>query len=153
MHTYHYDKFTKDPNPIKDMLGKSSFQGLIQKTQLIQSANHLFQSMLPEELAPYCRLINIVFDTVVVETSNANIATRIRYMTRELTSSLRYHDFLRNIRKIKVKLHTPQPKQQQPKRHVNPISQSSSQIIRESAQSITNPVLKGALLKLSKNYK
>ncbi len=154
MHTYHYNKFAQDPHPIKDMLGKSTFQALMRKAQRIQSANALLQGMLPEDLAPYCRLMNIAFDTAVIETSNANIATRLRYMTRELLNSLRYHDFLRNIKKIKVKVHTPaRKKPPQPQRQVNPISGKSGDLIRESAESIDNPSLRDSLLKLAKHGK
>lgn len=150
MHTYHYDKFVRDPNPVKDMLTGTAFQGLIKKTQRIQSADQLLRGIVPKELAPRCRLINLLFDTAIIEVDTAIYATQVRYLSKEILSSLCYHDFLINIKKIKIKLKTVRPAKQPSRlQQPNTISPKSCDSIRESAQTINHPALKHALLKLA----
>ncbi len=149
MHTSEPSK--SEPNCISTVIKKDGTLTLLcKKTDLIQSANRILTQILPQPLHEHCQVANINNRVITISTDNAVWATQLRYQHQTITKALQASPNFKQIEFVKIRLSPPKTQKVKPCR--TPLmSATVSDTINASANSVTNPQLKEALLRLAKN--
>ncbi|MFV9988714.1 MAG: DciA family protein [Coxiella endosymbiont of Dermacentor nuttalli] len=69
-----------DPKPIKQCLQASSLRLIIRKAKRILSVERFLNQILPPEITPHYRIMNLSQETLILQLENAAWATRVRYL-------------------------------------------------------------------------
>jgi len=91
---------TKPINPIRyssnTLLGQ-----IVQKAKQLQTLEQQMRAHLAADLAKHCKVANYHHGCLVIETDSAVWATRLRYSTPDLLTSLRQEEKLYQLRSIR----------------------------------------------------
>lgn len=87
-------------NPIASTLGK-----VIQKAKWLLALDQVIQTLLPEQFAPYCRVMNVKQDILVLGISSAAVAMRVRMQSTEILQALQKVTNDYTIREIQYKVY------------------------------------------------
>lgn len=66
--------------------------------------DEVLHSLLPDELAPHCHTVNIISNTIVIETDSAVWATRLRYLAPELIKILQQNSPFAHLTEIQCRV-------------------------------------------------
>ena len=75
---------SSDPKSIKQCFQTSSLKLIMQKAQQILAVKRLLNHILPQEIIPYYRIMNLSQETLILQLENAAWATRVRYLIPHL---------------------------------------------------------------------
>lgn len=131
--------------------GKSWFQQLTHATRMRDHMQSLFDQSLPEDLIGKCQVLEIKAAALWIGTDNAAWATRFRYATPEILPALQQHKVFSDIQTINCMVMPAATGKATQKREVDPIPESAAKSMRIIANTIADPDLKAALLKLASN--
>ena len=151
MQTHH--PLEKDPQSLETILeARGSLQTIRLKTAQIQQAQHILTQILPAKILAHCFVGHIDQQKITLFTDNAVWATQLRYQQSDILTQFRQNTGFRGLNRVKIKISTsaavkvkPAPKQ------ALSLSSKVTRLLEGSAKSITNPILKKALLKLADN--
>lgn len=137
------------PLQINKLLLGSQYSRLVSQARALMALETLLQALLPEPLKAHCRLLAIREDTLVLAADSPVWATRLRFHAPQLVKQ-----FNRNQT---VKLHTFQIRVRPPERIVptqrrqsmSRRSKNSTTALKQVAQTVSDPGLKTALLRLA----
>ena len=115
--------------------------------------DEVLQRILPSELASHCRTMSISETTLTIEANSSAWAMRLRYLVPELKQQLRTFPTTASIQFIQCRVRPAKKATAAPKRAPMALSRSSCEVIRSSAESISSPELKAALLRLATHHK
>jgi hypothetical protein len=128
-----------------------SILGFIQKKiQQLNQLNEIWRKNYPD-LAQHSRIANFREDCLVIEIDNAAWATRLRYLIPDLIIQLAQHSTLNNLKHIEWYI---QPSYQiiSQSRPLAPIlSDTSAQLLQNTASTIRMKPLQEALIRLAEN--
>jgi len=85
----------------------TSLSALIQKAQFLLTLDHYTQTILPDTLKSYCRVMNVQNGVLVLGISSAAIATSLKMTTSDLLAQIQREKRFERIKDIKF---TIQPK-------------------------------------------
>lgn len=102
----HPDLLPIMENPISSTLGK-----VIQKAKWLLALDAVVQTLLPEQFAPYCKVMNVKQDILVLGISSAAVAMRVRMLSTDLVFELQKAIDDHSIREIQYKVYFKQPNQ------------------------------------------
>ncbi len=74
-----------DPKIIDACLNSGVLQQIVSKARNLSTLNQILKEILPKEVATHCRVINFDGPTLILEADSATWATRVRYLSAELT--------------------------------------------------------------------
>ena len=142
----------KNSVPIQSLLNESTgiFAALQQHAIAIQVIQEKIKATLPPPLCDHFIIANIDALTLTLHTDNSAWAARLRFKTPDIlgcVQKLRDQDCPQTIR---IKVVPPDIQPARPKRKLH-LSSKNAQLIRDTANSITDPVLRDALTKLSQH--
>ena len=83
---------TSDPKSIKQCFQTGSLKLIIQKVQQLLIVERFLNHILPQEIAPYCRIMNLSKETLILQLENAVWATRVHYLTPYLLEQFAQKD-------------------------------------------------------------
>lgn len=137
------------PLQINKLLLGSQYSRLVSQARALMALETLLQALLPEPLKAHCRLLAIREDTLVLAADSPVWAARLRFHAPQLVKQ-----FNRNQT---VKLHTFQIRVRPPERIVptqrrksmSRRSKNSTTALQQVAQTVSDPGLKTALLRLA----
>lgn len=137
------------PLQINKLLLGSQYSRLVSQARALMALETLLQALLPEPLKAHCRLLAIREDTLVLAADSPVWAARLRFHAPQLVKQ-----FNRNQT---VKLHTFQIRVRPPERIVptqrrqsmSRRSKNSTTALKQVAQTVSDPGLKTALLRLA----
>ena len=137
------------PLQINKLLLGSQYSRLVSQTRTLMALETLLQTLLPEPLKTHCRLLAFREDTLVLAADSPVWAARLRFHAPQLVKQ-----FNRNQT---VKLHTIQIRVRPPERIVPAQrrqsmarrSKNSTTALQQVAQTVSDPGLKTALLRLA----
>lgn len=97
--------------PIRDLLTNSEtpLGKLIAQANAIDHLNQTFQKILDPTLIPHCRIGTYENGILLLIAESAAYATRLRYHTPIILSTLRNFSQWAGIRSIQIKIRTPTP--------------------------------------------
>jgi len=112
--------------------------------------DRLLKSALPPAGHAHIQVAQIEDRELVVITDSAAWSTRLRLHTRDMLYMLSQHTDL-DIRSIRIRLRKQRIKPAAPRRKNKPacLSRSNARLMEQTAAGISDPDLKGALLKLA----
>jgi hypothetical protein len=122
-----------------------------QQTQQLARIDQLLKSVLPAAGHTHIQIANIADRELVVLTDSPAWSTRLRLYTQDMLYMLAQHtDYgITNIR-IRLLRNHDKTKFSQATRQPTHISKNSAKIIRQAADTISDPDLKNSLLQLAK---
>ena len=137
------------PLQINKLLLGSQYSRLVPQARALMALETQLQALLPESLRAHCRLLAIREDTLVLAADSPVWATRLRFHAPQLVKQFN--------RSQTVKLHTIQIRVRPPERIVptqrrksmSLRSKNSTTALQQVAQTVSDPGLKTALLRLA----
>ena len=75
---------TDAPKSITHCLQTGPLGFIVQKANQIAALEKMLQDLLPPEIIPYCQVMNILHQTLILQLDNAAWATRARYLIPNL---------------------------------------------------------------------
>jgi len=147
----------KFPKQINKLLKRknSEVAGLITQARKNEFLNNILLDLLPTPLPLHCHFGKINNDTLVIIVDSPTWSARLRYSIPDLLAKLKRHSqFFIPIKKIEIKV-VPKWQSKIPEKvqKPRPISTSTANCLKETANSIENNAIKKALLKLASTAK
>ncbi|WP_264435849.1 DciA family protein [Coxiella endosymbiont of Dermacentor marginatus] len=81
-----------DPKPIKQCLQAGSLKLIVRKAKRILSVGKFLNQILPPEITPHYRIMNLSQETLILQLENAAWATRMRYLVPYLLEQFAQED-------------------------------------------------------------
>jgi hypothetical protein len=129
---------------------KGDVEHLVTQTRELKQFTRLLQAELDSSLAPHCHVARLTPSQLTIVVDSPAWATRLRFQTTTLLRQLaKKHHIFQSIKNIDIKIY---PARLQ-RRAVPPVprhlSSGAATVITDMANSIDNPGLKQALLRLA----
>ena len=141
------------PYQIGNLLEASDASRLLARARALGELNALVHDLIPSPLNGHCRVLSVRDDILVVAADSAVWATRLRYLSSQLTRQLAGISSVK-LRAIHVRVRA---SGQSPDRRVAPVRQplsgKNSMALKQAARSVSDAGLKAALLRLAGRQK
>ena len=138
-----------NPLQINNLLGRSQYSCLVSQTRILVALETLLQELLPEPLKAHCHLLAIREEILVLAADSPVWAARLRFHTPQLVKQLNRSQTVK-LRTIRIRVRPPE--KQVPAEHRKatiPRSKNSTAALQQVAQTVSDPGLKSALLRLA----
>jgi len=144
----------RDPKSVHTLLqdkGGSDLRKIIRQAQRLLSMNTMLDNYLPDELKSHCQVAQITPTTWTLIVDSAAWLTHLRYLKPELLRQLKKHPQCAHLKELQYRI---QPAQRLPekKEAINiprQLSAEAKHAINQTAEDVSNPLLKRALKKLA----
>ncbi|MFT5132029.1 MAG: hypothetical protein ACI9SC_000492 [Gammaproteobacteria bacterium] len=124
---------------------------LYKHTAQLQVYQEKLKTTLPPPLCDHFILANIDADSLTLHTDSSAWAARLRFKTLDILSTVRELCKVDYPHTLRIKVVLPANKPIKPKKRTLKLSSKNAQLIQDTANSITDPVLRDALLRLSQH--
>lgn len=119
------------------------------KAAQLSHLNNLLHAQLETLLTQYCRVANFRENILIIEVDSSVWATRLRYIVPELLQKLRREKEFHRLQEIKWYIRPAASEYKKKPTKSIKLSEQSSELIAETAEHISNPMLQTALKKLT----
>jgi hypothetical protein len=138
-----------NPLQINNLLGRSQYSCLVSQTRILVALETLLQELLPEPLKARCHLLAIRDETLVLAADSPVWAARLRFHAPQLVKQLNRSQTVK-LRTIRIRVRPPE-KRASTECHKTTIhrSKNSTAALQQVAQTVSDPGLKTALLRLA----
>lgn len=137
---------------IFDLIADSPIELYIKKTTVITRLSRVFKQLLAEEWTANCELGNFENGQLILCVPNASWATKVHYAAPQLVTTLRQDPLFASLQTIKCKVMVKTPPSSSPAPSKQ-LSHPASEIIKYTAEGITDQKLKESLLRLASRTK
>ena len=79
---------SQDPLKVKQLMKLGHLGRLLSKVETLTALNAALYNFLPAPVRPYCQIINIDINTVVLGTQNSHIANTLYYQQNDILNAL-----------------------------------------------------------------
>ncbi|MEK7990340.1 MAG: DUF721 domain-containing protein [Thiotrichaceae bacterium] len=137
---------------VKKVLKKNqtSLQRLNQRCQALREVDDVLHQTIPSPLSDHCHIANLRHTTLIMHTDSALWASQLRYLLPKLMEQWQQETHLPEIQKVEIKVRfTHQPERRYT--HHPSLSKKTESLLRDTAEQVTHPKLKSALLKLAQH--
>lgn len=119
MKAEHSNQIPDNLQPVVDVFQHASLRRIVQKAHLLLALDREIQKLVPAGFGPYCHVMNINQQTVILGISNAAIATRIQFTASEIVRQLQNNPAFQFVQKLQCKVcaETVRPINHQPQRY------------------------------------
>jgi hypothetical protein len=143
-----------DPQKIHNLLsdyGDSGLRKIVRQTQRLQAADSIVKKCLPENLRDHCQVADISATQLTLVVHSAAWLTPLRYGQQALLQQLKKHPQFNYLQTIQLRIQPIQNNSPKTEKPAAPrlLSTATKELIKSTAETITHPELKKALLKLS----
>ena len=138
------------PLRIDKLLGGSKYASLLQRVRALTALDAQLRELLPAPLNQHCRLLAVRDDTLVLAADSPVWASRLRFHAPQLVKQLsRLHAV--KLRTVRVRVRPPEASATAPptRRAANRCGAAGTAAIQQAAQTVSDPELKTALLRLA----
>jgi len=138
-----------NPLQINNLLGRSQYSRLVSQTRILTALETLLQQLLPEPLKAHCHLLAIRDETLVLAADSPVWAARLRFHAPQLVKQLKRSQTVK-LRTVRIRVRPPERKVPTERRKAT-IHRSikSTAALQQVAQTVSDPGLKTALLRLA----
>ena len=138
-----------NPLQINNLLGRSQYSRLVSQTRILVALETLLQELLPEPLKAHCHLLAIRDETLVLAADSPVWAARLRFHAPQLVKQLKRSQTVK-LRTVRIRVRPPE-RQISAERRKAAIhrSKNSTAALQQVAQTVSDPGLKSALLRLA----
>jgi hypothetical protein len=138
-----------NPLQINNLLGRSQYSRLVSRTRILVALETLLQELLPEPLKAHCHLLAIRDETLVLAADSPVWAARLRFHTPQLVKQLNRSQTVK-LRTIRIRVRPPERRAPAECRKATVHrSKNSTAALQQVAQTVSDPGLKSALLRLA----
>jgi len=138
-----------NPLQISKLLGRSQYSRLVSQTRILKALETLLQELLPEPLKAHCHLLAIREETLVLAADSPVWAARLRFHSPQLVKQLNRSQTVK-LRTIRIRVRPPERKVPTERRKATiHCSKNSTAALQQVAQTVSDPGLKTALLRLA----
>ncbi len=137
-------------NPLQiNQLLAGKYACLITRARTLMELESLLPTLLPAPLNEHCRVLAVRDETLILATSSPVWAARLRFQAPLLVKQLSDHQTV-TLRTVLVRVRPPEKRSAPPRRRaaLRP-GKTASTAIQQAAQTISDPGLKTALLRLA----
>src|SRR3990167_6420176 len=137
--------------PTKKVMSYLNNPTLLAKVKALTALNTKINRYLSPHLRAHCQVGNCTNDQLILIVANASIATQLRFQTADLLHQFRSDPSLPQINNIHLKVrpsYTPPPAIFPP---MNTLYPQTSALMKEIAQSLTDPQLQAVMLKIAEH--
>jgi len=121
---------------------------LLERAQKLLRLEQTVLRILPEDLAPHCKVLNLRNKGLIVSATSSAWAARLRFAAPELVGQLRSHYSL-DVETLRIRIR-PQTSDPRPLRRRPPrLSRESASLLAQTAQDIEHHGLQEALFRLA----
>ena len=137
-----------NPLQINKLLG-GKYAYLVTRAKTLMELEALLHELLPEPLKEHCRVLAIRDETLVLATSSPVWAARLRFHAPLLVKQLSDHQTVK-LHTVRVRVRPPEKASPPPRRQaaLHP-GKAGAAALQQAAQTISDPGLKTALLRLA----
>jgi len=129
----------------------SGLSRLLQRARQLQQLTDALAAILPQPVHGHCRVGNVSGDTLVLVTDSPAWSTRLRFHTPAILEHLKETHGLA-LHGVRIRVHPPELPRQIKRVARNPtLGSESAALLRQTAQGISDPDLKQALLRLARH--
>jgi hypothetical protein len=138
-----------NPLQVKKLLGGSQYSRLVNRARALVGLNALVQELLPETLKAHCRVLSVRDETLVLAADSPVWAARLKFHSSQLVKQLNRQQTVK-LRTVRIRVRPPE-KQLVTERRNTPLKLgiNSATALRQAADSVSDPDLKSALLRLA----
>ena len=136
------DDFLHTDPAIRQLLSRSAQQN---------SLLHYVQKLLPKPLGEHCLAAVHKEDSLVLFADSSAWASRLRFVSRNLIRELQRRDQA-GIERISVRIFIPDRARKPKPRSKTLLSKENAQLLQQTAESIGDPALSAALIRLSRHH-
>lgn len=138
--------------PIGDLIAgqRGQIQTIYQHALKLIELQKKLKSALPSPLNDNVTVASLNKQTLTVHTSSAAWAARLRFKTPDMLAALKREKIEPPVKTIRIKVHPPDASRPKSVEKLS-LSPETSQLLREVADSISDPELRESLLRLSRN--
>ncbi len=139
---------------LTQLFQQSQFERMVVRSKQLASLNRHLETHLPAPLAQHCHIANYRDNELVLVADNATWATRLRYLAPDLITALQKTPVFKGLKNVHCRV--AQPSASSPasatqtdapiSRH---ISTQSAEILKATADSVSDEKLSESLLRLS----
>lgn len=127
--------------------GSHDIKHIFEKVRALNRIKRNIFTHFDPNIAKQCQVANLIGSKLVLLVNTASIATQLRYQARHLLEKFAKDPNLQQIKYIEYKVRLAQPlpivkKVEPPKRKVEHLSESTSAIIHELADTIEDPKIR-----------
>lgn len=150
---------SKDPNSITGLLANrrcSGLQRIRRQAERLLVVDRLIAQYLPKEIVPHCHTGQITACELVLIVDSAAWLMQLRFLTASIVQKLRQHPQLANLKTLKFQIRPPVVAGKYEGKEESVVasmprtfSAETQAILRETADSLTDPDLQRAWLKLA----
>lgn len=90
--------------PVMQVIAASPLQKLVQKARFLLALDDHLHKHLPKQFSGLCSVMNVQHNTVIIQTTSAAVATRLRFLSDDLLSELQQTDTFKTIRQLDFKV-------------------------------------------------
>jgi hypothetical protein len=138
-----------NPLQINNLLGRSQYSRLVSQTRILAALETLLQELLPEPLKAHCHLLAIRDETLVLAADSPVWAARLRFHAPQLVKQLNRSQTVK-LRTIRIRVRPPERLVPAARRKTTiHRSKNSTAALQQVAQTVSDPGLKSALLRLA----
>jgi hypothetical protein len=138
-----------NPLQINKLLG-GKYTHLITRAKILMELEVLLHELLPAPLKEHCRVLAIRDKTLVLATSSPVWAARLRFHAPLLVKQLSDYQTV-TLRTVRVRVRPPEKRSPPPRRQAAALrpGKAGAAALQQVAQTISDPALKTALLRLA----
>lgn len=136
---------------IQKILGANSeyLSEIRRRIAVIQAIQDKLKAKLPPPLSEHFIIANISKDTLTLHTHSPAWAAKLRFNTPEILRCVQEHFDARSPKSLRIKVVPESPQPALPLRKIR-LSEKNAQLIKQTAETITDPALRDALVRLSR---
>lgn len=144
----------KDPQNVNGLLqdfGDSGLRKIVRQAQRLAAMDRIMAACLPPNLAPHCHTAQVTATELILMIDSAAWMTHLRYIKPQLLQQLKKHPQCAYLQEIQLRIQPGQtlPDKTDPTPIPKKISADTCELLRTTAESVENPLLKKALIKLA----
>jgi hypothetical protein len=138
-----------NPLQVKKLLGGSQYSRLVSQARALLGLDGLIQELLPDALKTHCRVLSVRDETLVLAADSPVWAARLKFHSSQLVKQLNRQQTVK-LRTVRIRVRPPE-KQLVTERRNTPLKLgiNSATALRQAADSVSDPDLKSALLRLA----
>ena len=129
---------------------KGEVEHLVTQTRELKQFTRLLQAELNPSLAPHCHVARLTPTQLTVVVDSPAWSTRLRFQTTALLRQLaKKHHVFQGVTNVEIKIYPARLQRRPPPSVPRHISSGAASVITDMANSIDDPGLKQALLRLA----
>lgn len=139
--------------PLTTLLNNESsgLSRLLQRARQLQQLTDTLSAILPQAVYGHCHVGNVSGDTLVLITDSPAWSTRLRFHAPAILEHLKETHGLA-LHRVRIRVHPSERPRQIKRAARNPtLGPESAALLRQTAQGISDPGLKQALLRLARH--